>query len=292
MTRDLDQTNNLFYADSLSDNRKAVAKEMIGFYTYEINEEKKLPSLHPDLNHLLFVLDGSLRVNYNEFQPIEAGSDALFLLPKSAEYTIKTRSSAYLIVCSFDSLNEICNKHVFRIYASLISTVTFDFRSFPIRDMLKKSLIVVREYLRNGIDIGALNTIKFQELFLLFSYLYNKDEMTMLFYPILGRSPDFKSRIMQYFPTVNNVDELAQKVGMGRGNFDLKFKKEFGMTPHQWILKEKAKHVYFSLSEPDNTLSDIMQKYNFNSPTHLNRFCKQQFGCSPSELKKRLTTID
>jgi AraC-like DNA-binding protein len=79
---------------------------------------------------------------------------------------------------------------------------------------------------------------------------------------------------------------------MGRTNFDLKFKKEFGMPPLRWMLKEKAKRVRFSMAESDITLSDIMQKYNFNSPTHLNRFCKQQFGCSPTELMKKLNITD
>jgi AraC-like DNA-binding protein len=133
-----------------------------------------------------------------------------------------------------------------------------------------------------------MHKIKFRELFLLLRYIYNKEEMSHFFHPLLGKSLDFKNRVIQHFTEISNIDELAGRLGMGRANFDKKFKTEFGTSPLQWLLKEKAKHVYFSLSEPENTLSDIMQKYNFNSPTHFNRFCKQQFGYSPSDLRKKI----
>ncbi|MDR1937469.1 MAG: helix-turn-helix transcriptional regulator [Tannerellaceae bacterium] len=264
----------------------------IGFKCYDIWNGKESYDLSSDANHLLFLLNGDITVHCNEFPPARVKGGELFLLPKSAVFALKTRSPASLIACSFDSLNPIYNKFNLRIYTALLPLIEFTFAPLPIHDMLDRYLSILYEYIKKGIDSDFMCKIKFQELFLLFEHLYSKKEVAGLLYPILGQSPDFKNRVMQYFPYVNNMDELARKVGMGRASFDTKFKKEFGMSPLQWILKEKAKHVYFSLSEPENTLSDIMNKYNFNSSTHLNRFCRQQFGCSPSELRKRLTSID
>jgi AraC-like DNA-binding protein len=264
----------------------------ICFNNYDIHIGEKFSNSDLEVNHLIFLLSGELSVQCNEFQSIKVASEALFLLPKSSRYTLTTLALSNLLVCSFDSLHYIYNELNFRIYTAMRSQMQFTFAPLPIHDALNGYMHTLVKYLKLGINSEFMHKLKFQELFFLLAELYTKKEMTNLFYPLLGQSPDFKNQIMQYFSTVNNVDELAKKMGMGRGNFDIKFKKEFGMTPLQWILKEKAKHVYFSLSEPENTLNDIMNKHHFSSFTHLNRFCKQQFGCSPSELRKRLIRND
>jgi AraC-like DNA-binding protein len=53
------------------------------------------------------------------------------------------------------------------------------------------------------------------------------------------------------------------------------------------MLQQKAKHIKFDMLAPEVTLGDIILKYDFNSPTHFTRFCKQQFGCTPSEMMAR-----
>jgi AraC-like DNA-binding protein len=245
---------------------------------------------HSVFNHLIFVDDGELLARYNEFQPIRAHREEFFFIPQLAEFAIQTLSEAHLYVFSFDSLNEIYNKRDFRV--NILSEVqkAFVFKALPFHPILKNYLQLISYYFLKGINPPQMDKLKFKELFLLFKFLYNKEELNNLFYPLLSKSLDFKHQVIQYSSDTTNVNELANKIGMGRTNFDRKFKIEFGISPLQWLLKEKAKHVYFSLSEPESTLSDIMQKYNFNSPTHLNRFCKQQFGLTPSELRKKLNS--
>jgi AraC-like DNA-binding protein len=280
----------LSHNDDAFNNRTTIPEVL--FKHYEIRDGKEFGYLNSDTNHLIFLLAGMLCVHCNDLPPTEIRSKELFLIPKSSEFTLKPRLPGSLIVCSFDSLYSIRNKLILRIYATVLPLITYSFAPLSVNHILEEYLSILQMYLQKGMDSDFLYKIKFQELFLLFEHFYHKEQMAGLLYPILGQSLDFKNQVMQYFPHVGNVDELARKIGMGRATFDIKFKKEFGMSPLQWILKEKAKHVYFSLSEPENTLSDIMKKYNFNSSTHLNRFCRQQFGCTPSELRKRLTTID
>ncbi|MDR1344714.1 MAG: helix-turn-helix transcriptional regulator [Tannerellaceae bacterium] len=266
----------------------------IRFKAYKIRGGDKFIDLDLKKNHLVFLVRGEMSAQYNEFKPISVIGGEMFLIPISAQHSLTAFSEALAMVCTFDFLHLVPDSlHLqIRIYTAMAHLLRFTFVALPIHPVLEQYLLLYIEYIESGIDTDSLCVPKFHELFTLLTYLYHKDDMAGFLYPILGQSPDFKSRVMQYFPYVNNVDELAQKMGMGRGSFDLKFKKEFEMTPLQWILKEKAKHVYFSLSEPESTLNDVMNKYNFNSFTHLNRFCKQQFGCSPSELRKRLMRND
>jgi AraC-like DNA-binding protein len=284
MKGNLSHNNNLF-------GNEATAQEVC-FRYFDKQDEKKSCDLPSGMNHLVFLLNGCLWIHCNEHPPTEINSKELFLIPKSSVFTLSPRLPVSLIVCSFDSLYSIYNKLILRIYASMLPLITFTFAPLPINQILEEYLSILQMYIMKGMDSDFLYKMKFQELFLLFEHFYHKEQITGLLYPILGQSVDFKNQVMQHFPHVGNIDELARRIGMSRATFDIKFKKEFGISPLQWILKEKAKHVYFSLSEPGNTLTDIMNKYNFNSSTHLNRFCRQQFGCTPSELRKKLTTID
>ncbi|MDR2389181.1 MAG: helix-turn-helix transcriptional regulator [Tannerellaceae bacterium] len=278
--------------ESLSHTNDFFNDSAVRFRYFDLGTEEKFCDLTSGMNHIVFLSGGSLWIHCNDLTPLQVNAGELFLIAKSSVFTLKPLLASSLILCSFDSLYPVHNKVVLRIYSAMLPKMDFVFSPLPIHPMLNEYLSTLQMYLQQGMDSDFLHAMKFQELFLLFEHFYRKEQMAGLLYPILGQSPDFKNQVLQHFPHVGNIDELAQKTGMSRATFDIKFKKEFGISPLQWILKEKAKHVYFSLSEPGNTLSDIMNKYNFNSSTHLNRFCRQQFGCTPSELRKRLTTID
>jgi AraC-like DNA-binding protein len=260
----------------------------IGFKCHTVESNTTFKNENKEFNHLMFLLDGDMVVSYNEFYNVPVKGGEFFLIPKQADLSVKTLLSSEVIIFSFDSFKNICDKLAFQVYWTIASRTEYLFSPLEIRYALNDFLYLLLRYLRNGLNCALMHEVKLQELFLVLRRFYSKEELANLFYPLLGKSLDFKDQVIQYYLSVNSVDELARKIGMSRTNFDIKFKNEFDSPPLQWILKQKAKHVRFSMSEPGNTLSDIMRKYNFNSPTHLNRFCKQQFGCTPSELMKKL----
>ncbi|MDR0750011.1 MAG: helix-turn-helix transcriptional regulator [Tannerellaceae bacterium] len=245
-----------------------------------------------EYNYLVFLLEGELAVSYNEFINIKVGPRNFYLIPKSSELAVKCLSWCNGIIFLFKTLEGIYDKPVSQAYWKIASQHEQAVTLLPIHYVLSDYLDLLLRYMRNGICCPKMDKIKTQELFLLLQNLYTKEEIANLFHPILGKSLSFKEKVLQNYQDIKNVNELAGILGMGRSNFDIQFKKEFGMPPLRWMLKEKAKRIRFSIAESDITLSDIMQKYDFNSPTHLNRFCKQQFGCSPTELMKKLNTYD
>ena len=122
------------------------------------------------------------------------------------------------------------------------------------------------------------------ELLLIISKFYTRREVALLLYPMIGLSLDFRSFVLQNYLKASNVDDLVQMSGMGRSNFDAKFNREFGMPPRQWMLKQIAKQVRHRASEPVVTIKQMINQFGFNSATHFNRFCRQQFDLTPGEL--------
>lgn len=272
--------------------KSALSESTTGFRYYDVSGGKIFEERNNEYNYLVFILEGELLVSYNEFLNIKVTPQHFYLIPKSSEFVIKSLTWCSGIISLFESLEGMYDKSVFQSYWKISSQITHTSGPLPVHYILNDYLYLLLRYIRNGLNCSKMDEIKTQELFLLIRNLYSKEEIANLFHPILGKSLSFKEKVLRNYQNVNSVDELAKILGMGRTNFDVKFKKEFGIPPLRWMLKEKAKRVRFSMAESEITLSDIMQKYNFNSPTHLNRFCKQQFGCSPSELMKRLNELD
>jgi AraC-like DNA-binding protein len=264
----------------------------VRFKYYDMGAGKIYEEQKNEYNYLVFLLEGELTVSYNEFINIKVAPRNFYLIPKSSELVIKSLSWSNGIVFLFKTLEGMYDKPVSQAYWKIASQHEQAVCLLPVHYLLSDYLDLLLRYMRNGISCPKMDKIKTQELFLLLQNLYTREEIANLFHPILGKSLGFKEKVLQYYQDTASVDELAGILGMGRSNFDIKFKKEFGIPPLRWMLKEKAKRVRFSMAESDVTLSDIMQKYNFSSPTHLNRFCKQQFGCSPTELMKKLNAPD
>ncbi|MDR0430127.1 MAG: helix-turn-helix transcriptional regulator [Tannerellaceae bacterium] len=273
---------------------KSVFSEVVatGFRYIDTVGERTFEEQSNDHNYLIFLLEGEMLLNYNEYLNIRINPRELFFIPKSSEFSMRVLSHSSFVIAAFSLLELVFDKLSFNAYWNIASQSRHHFEPLSIDFAINDFLYSLIRYIRNGLNCTKMNELKIQELFLLLKRFYSKEIIANLFHPILGKLPGFKDKVMQNYQKVTNVDELAGLLGMGRTNFDIRFKKEFGMTPLQWMLKEKAKRVRFSMADPGVTLSDIMQKYNFNSPTHLNRFCKQQFGCSPSELMKKINDMD
>ncbi|MDR1645322.1 MAG: helix-turn-helix transcriptional regulator [Tannerellaceae bacterium] len=259
-----------------------------GFKYVEAESKTSFSFKHKDLHYLIFLLEGSARADYNEFRNQPIGQNEFVFFPKLSNALITTIEPCKMVVFSFFALKTSCEKNAFQSYWRLSPNITHKFEALPFRTPLIEFFDLLILYLQKNINYAHLHEIKHQELFLILHTQYPKEELANLFYPIIGKSFDFRTLIMDNYLKIHHIDELAHLSGMGRTNFDNKFKEEFGTSPHQWILKQKAKHVRNSLSEPDSTFSDVMRKYNFNSATHFTRFCKQQFGCTPTELVRRL----
>jgi AraC-like DNA-binding protein len=263
-----------------------------GFRYVETEEDTILSFQQNDLHHLIFVLEGNAIAHCNEFQNQTVGKNEFIFFPKQSDSSIKTSSPCKIVVFAFFALKTSCEKQAFQSYRKLFPSISYSFYPLPFRTPMIEFFELLVLYLQKQINCSCLHEIKHQELFLILNTLYPKEELASLFYPIIGKSFDFRSLILDNYLKIRHIDELAHLLGMGRTNFDNKFKEEFGISPHQWILKQKAKHVRNNLAEPDATFSDVMRKFNFNSATHFTRFCKQQFGCTPTELVRQLRQGD
>jgi AraC-like DNA-binding protein len=256
--------------------------ETFGFKHIKVNTGGTI-NFNSDKNHnLVFLLEGNIHFHTAEIANKKLTSKEIILIPKGCVFSHEVRQDSELILFSFKILRSVCDKLF--LQQELSDTESIEpLSAIPVHYPLDNFLSMVAFYLDEGLNCEHLHELKEKELFLVLRAFYSKKDLTKLFHEILGES-DFRSLIMHNYLKVKNVGELASISNMGRTTFDCKFKSVFGTSARQWMLGQIARHVKMKAMDPDITISDLMQEFNFNSATHFNWFCKKQFKCTPLEL--------
>lgn len=256
-----------------------------GFSVKNIIEDLGIETQRLDSNYIIFVLEGraSIACNEHTFQDMKKGE--MILLPKSSHVYGKIDANSSFIIFNFDHISHLCNKYALQNLASYTVNTSYTFKSFPIASEITQFLDLLKLCLESGLSCTFFHEIKSSEILLLFRAFYSKEDLAAFFYPLVGVSIDFKTSVLTKYRDAKTVEDLSLLLGYGLSNFKRKFKEEFGESAYQWMLKQKSKHIQYKLSFPDVDFASIIEEFGFSSPAHFNRFCKTQYGKTPSELR-------
>jgi AraC-like DNA-binding protein len=99
------------------------------------------------------------------------------------------------------------------------------------------------------------------------------------------------SRAQQYIETHPftpwTVEILAHKVGMGRSNFAMRFAREIGRTPMEYLSDQRMTHAALFLEKTDMKIAEIGERVGYRSEAAFIRRFTSRFGLSPGEMRKR-----
>ncbi len=82
------------------------------------------------------------------------------------------------------------------------------------------------------------------------------------------------------------LDELARIVGMNKNRLISRFREETGLTPHQWMLRERVREAQRLLRTTDNSVTDISIALNFHDVSHFTKTFRKLTGASPLNWRK------
>jgi AraC-like DNA-binding protein len=277
--------NTLFYLNEYHSNDKKKAEFDSVFRYGKIEPGDFILNTGMIYNHLLFLKEGLIRMDCNEFCGRELSGGQCVLIPKGANVSLTVMQPGALLVFIFDILQNPFENHVLQSYQAIQAKTSYTFTPIPIREPLISYLELILYYKDKGIEHKQLHEIKEKELFLLFHSCYTQEEIITLLYPIIGMS-DFKNFVLKNYPKVRSVAELVRISGMGRTAFDYTFRNVFGASARQWMLTQIARQVQYKALKPEITIKDLIKEFKFDSASHFNRFCRKQFDCTPGELIK------
>jgi AraC family transcriptional regulator len=83
-----------------------------------------------------------------------------------------------------------------------------------------------------------------------------------------------------------DVDQLSDKACMSRANFFRKFKEQFGLTPADYILKERIRLAKSYLKNPQNSITQACFMAGFQNLNYFIRAFKKEVGTTPKTFRQ------
>ena len=85
------------------------------------------------------------------------------------------------------------------------------------------------------------------------------------------------------------IDEMAKDTGISPYHMIRKFKKAFGLTPHQFQIQSKVRKAQMLL-EQNKSISEVTYEAGFYDQSHLDRCFQKIVGMTPKEYQESIVT--
>ncbi|MBD3589610.1 helix-turn-helix transcriptional regulator [Bacteroides sp. GM023] len=279
--------NELLYIEEHLSCQNYMATAETGFKYAEFFEDTEFGENNASKNYLLFFLKGDFSVSCNQFHNRLFHEGDMILIPRSSHFKGRTKGNANLLSMFFDNPGWNCDKLALHSLSDFCKEDEYNFEPVKIRYPLTPFVELLTYCIKSKMNCLHLHELMQREFFFLIRGFYEKEEIAALFHPIIGKEMDFKDFIMRNYTQVSNIEQLISLSKLGRSRFFAKFNETFGMTAKQWMLKQRNQLILEKLTEPGIYIKDIIEELGFDSQVYFSRYCKQHFGCTPSELIKR-----
>ncbi|CAL2079858.1 helix-turn-helix domain-containing protein [Tenacibaculum sp. 190524A02b] len=107
-----------------------------------------------------------------------------------------------------------------------------------------------------------------------------------------------KEKILFDFNTLVNsqknkltVNEYAEKLNISTKKLNEIVKKNYGITPLQYIHNNLLLEIKRELIFKDVNIKEVSYSYGFDNPSNFSLFIKKKTGFTPTELQRRLTNL-
>lgn len=239
--------------------------------------------------HLLFMVEGSAKVDKNG-APGYLESVDMCLISFNEDCRIICDRKCKLLHFSFYSLPDVIYTYLRKLSEEYPPTHFYPNDHLEQNHLIRsyvQSIIAALESENSMLLTNRYQKLKAYELFHLLFSLYDKSSLVNFFAKLLDYKTDFREFLFQNCDRVKSVNELIQLSGLSRTKFYRCFNREMGISVHRWIQLQKARAIRDAASEPEMTVSDLRARFDFISPGNFVRYCRNYFGCTPSQLIRR-----
>lgn len=257
---------------------------------YPKNSERFSSGLEHHL--LIFCKQGHIRVSSNLFKDEFLCAGEILFVPRGSDYHGVALSDVTLLIHYFN--NTVC--HVENCILSFLyshkqierqADKTCYYSKLTACKPLSHLLDGVDGYLTDETHEPALWKLKHQELIWLFTRYYSPEELRLFFHPMTDEEVPFKSLVLAHYRKAEYTDRLAEMCGYNLHTFRRIFKEKFGISAHKWLKSKRAELIKYRLSLNYISFSDIIEEFHFSSHQQFNRFCKDNLGDSPLNLREK-----
>lgn len=279
-------TNNLIYLDKHLDCKVCEGKNnKKGFRFHRSDKGYKNTFQVDNKNMIVFMLEGKAHLACNEYDNVILKKGDIAYLPFQAKCSWESLTDTTVLTLMGQNNMSYCDANAIKQHAELWLDVVPGFKVLPIRPRLYEFITSVINYLEDGITCPNMHKAKESELSVVFRIYYSTEELSSFFLPHVRGTHEFESFVMNNYHKMKGVKEFVDLSGMTVAAFNKKFKEIFDETPYQWLIKQRAKHIYYELASTHKSFAEIAREFHFSDPSHFNKYCKGMFGKSPTQIR-------
>ena len=243
-----------------------------------------------NINYLIFCQSGHARISSTLFHDEILCAGEVMFVPRGSECSGVALSDVALLVHKFN--NTVCRAEKC-ILSYLYSRRLPDSKVYCCKltapTSMRMLMDTITTYITDETHDSDLWKLKHKELIWVFTRYFAAEELRIFFHPMTGEQVPLRSLVLTHYRKAEFTDKLAELCGYGLHNFRKVFKKEFGMSPYQWLMMKRAENIKYKLSQTYIPFSDIIDEFSFSSAAHFSNFCKRFLGDTPSNVRKALT---
>lgn len=245
-----------------------------------------LPATKCEQNYMIFLLKGIMMINSQEYAGTTLDEGQFILQAIGSKLEILAMTNVEFIVYRFNQPYYVCGDR----YKNIIEKAEAPLIYSPLNIVkpLQNYLESVAIYVNDQLVCKELMELKQKELNIILNCYYSTRDLYTLYAPISSYTNGFHYFVMQNYSKVKTVEELAHLGGYSITTFRRMFKNMFNEPAYEWMLKQKRVGIMDDLIQKKLSISEISDKYGFDSLPHFSNFCKSCFGNSPRALRKEM----
>ncbi len=105
--------------------------------------------------------------------------------------------------------------------------------------------------------------------------------------PTNNRFASVVGYIREHLPERIGIDVLCQKACMSKSSFFRSFKEMFGLSPVEFIVRERISLARRLLTDPGLTVAEVSDRVGFNNPHYFSRLFKDMEGITPKVYRQQ-----
>lgn len=240
---------------------------------------------------LMILMEGSVEVMIDGHTSILKEKE-MIILPLFSVITTRTLTPVKVISLTLDSNSySICLSRVMTNEEIVPRSENLFSKPLRLTSEFENFIGQLSFYLKHIPYCRLISDNKITELSMLFYIAYCKEDLIGLFKPLFRPNYEFVAKINKNLDYFISVEDMAQRLNMSVSVFNRTFKSVFAESPYKWLLKQKARVILQYISLHKCSICDIIDMYNFTSPSHFHRFCVSQYECTPAALFKRVKSL-
>ncbi len=256
------------------------------FTLFSLKKGHHRPPTKCTQNCILFLAKGELLVNSEEYAGITLKANQFILQAIGSKIEALAMTDCELVLYRFNEPFLLCEES----QRELLQTTEPPLIRDPLNMVpaMTHFIASLSYYVTTDNKICEdLLKAKRMELSYILTTFYTLRELASLFHSIAQYTDSFHYFVMNNYSKVRNVEEFAHLGGYTVTTFRRLFRNMFEEPAYEWMLKKKKSGILEDLYHSKLTISDISNKYAFESLPHFSNFCKTHFGNSPRALRNK-----